>query len=66
AIGLVGGVLFGLVTSAARYAATRGQRDFVSVSQVVARRYDVLSIPTSAQRGRDMLATLAMKAPQAS
>jgi hypothetical protein len=65
-IGLVGGVLFGLVTSAARYAATRGQRDFVSVSQVVARRYDVLSIPTSAQRGRDMLATLAMKAPQAS
>jgi len=65
-IGLVGGVVFGLVTSAARYAATRGQRDFVSVSQVVARRYDVLSIPTSAQRGRDMLATLAMKAPQAS
>jgi hypothetical protein len=65
AIGLVAGVVFGLVTSAARYAATRGQRDFVSTSQVVARRYDVLSVPASAQRGRDMLATLAMKAPQA-
>jgi hypothetical protein len=61
AIGLVGGIVFGLVTSAARYASTRGQRDFISTSQVVARRYDVLSIPTSAQRGRDMLATLAMK-----
>jgi hypothetical protein len=58
---LVAGIVFGLVTSAARYAATRGQRDFISTSQVVARRYDVLSIPASAQRGRDMLATLAMK-----
>lgn len=66
AIGLIAGVVFGLATSAARYAATRGQRDFVSTSQVVARRYDVLSIPANAQRGRDMLATLAMKAPQAS
>jgi hypothetical protein len=66
AIGLVAGIAFGLATSAARYAATRGQRDFVSTSQVVARRYDVLSIPANAQRGRDMLATLAMKAPQAS
>ncbi|WNV84430.1 general stress protein [Umezawaea sp. Da 62-37] len=64
-IGLVGGIAFGLATSAARYAATRGQRDFVSTSQVVARRYDVLSIPANAQRGRDMLATLAMKGPQA-
>ncbi|MEO6083608.1 MAG: general stress protein [Umezawaea sp.] len=66
AIGLVAGIAFGLATSAARYAATRGQRDFVSTSQFVARRYDVLSIPTNAQRGRDMLATLAMKAPQVS
>jgi hypothetical protein len=65
AIGLIAGIVFGLATSAVRYAATRGQRDFVSTSQVVARRYDVLSIPASAQRGRDMLATLAMKAPQA-
>ncbi|MET1075813.1 MAG: general stress protein [Umezawaea sp.] len=64
-IGLVGGIAFGLATSAARYAATRGQRDFISTSQVVARRYDVLSIPANAQRGRDMLSTLAMKGPQA-
>jgi heat induced stress protein YflT len=66
AIGLIAGIAFGLATSAARYAATRGQRDFVSTSQVVARRYDVLSVPANAQRGRDMLATLAMKAPQVS
>lgn len=60
-IGMVSGIGFGLVTSAIRYAATRGQRDFVSTSQLVARRYDVLSLPATAQRGRDMLAALAMK-----
>lgn len=59
-IGLVSGVVFGLAASAARYGATRGQRDFVSHSQLVARRYDVLSKPRNAERGRDMLAKLSM------
>jgi hypothetical protein len=60
-IGLVTGVAFGLTAAAFRYGATRGQRDFVSHSQLVARRYDVLAQPKVAERGRDLLAGLAMK-----
>ncbi|OLF11561.1 DUF4199 domain-containing protein [Actinophytocola xinjiangensis] len=59
-IGLASGVVFGVAASAARYGATRGQRDFVSHSQLVARRYDVLSKPRNAEQGRDMLAKLSM------
>jgi len=62
-IGLVAGVGFGLASAAFRYAATRGQRDFVSHSQLVARRYDVLCQPRTAERGRELLAALAIKAP---
>jgi hypothetical protein len=62
-IGLVCGVGFGLASAAVRYAATNGQRDFVSHSQLVARRYDVLCLPRSAEHGRDLLAALARKAP---
>jgi hypothetical protein len=36
------GAIFGLVWAMAGYAATRGRRDFTSVSQVVATRYEVL------------------------
>ena len=36
------GAVFGLVWALAGYAATRGQRDFASVTQVVATRYEVL------------------------
>jgi hypothetical protein len=60
AIGLVGGVVFGVASAAARYGATRGQRDFVSHSQLVARRYDVLCLPRHAERARELLAKLAM------
>jgi hypothetical protein len=60
-IGLVSGVVFGLASAAARYGSTRGQRDFVSHSQLVARRYDVLCKPRNAEHGRDMLAALAMR-----
>ncbi|MGH3450030.1 MAG: general stress protein [Haloechinothrix sp.] len=59
-IGLASGIAFGLVFSAVGYASTRGKRDFVSSSQLVARRYDVLCHPRNAERGRDMLAELAM------
>jgi len=59
-IGLVSGVVFGMAAAAVRYGATRGQRDFVSHSQLVAQRYDVLSQPRSAERAREMLATLSV------
>lgn len=59
-IGLVSGVAFGVASAAARYAATKGQRDFVSHSQLVARRYDVLCQPRTAEQGRELLAALAM------
>lgn len=60
-IGLFSGVVFGLASSAVRYGATRGKRDFVSHSQLVARRYDVLTKPRHAEQGRDMLAKLSMR-----
>lgn len=60
-VGLSTGLAFGLVFSAVGYASTRGQRDFVSSSQLVARRYDVLCHPRNAEKGRDMLAELAAK-----
>ncbi|WP_024876216.1 general stress protein [Saccharomonospora piscinae] len=59
-IGLLSGVAFGMAFAAAGYAATRGRRDFVSQSQLVARRYDVLCQPRNAESGRDLLAQLAM------
>ncbi|MEY7971515.1 general stress protein [Saccharomonospora xinjiangensis] len=59
-IGLVSGVVFGMAFAAAGYAATRGRRDFVSHSQLVARRYDVLCQPRNAENGRNLLAQLAM------
>jgi len=55
-IGLVSGIGFGLVSAAVRYAPTRGQRDFVSHSQLVARRYDLLCEPRTAERARGLLA----------
>ncbi|SDG68931.1 hypothetical protein SAMN05216553_110256 [Lentzea fradiae] len=60
--GLVVGTAFGLASSAARYGATRGRRDFASVTQLVGGRYDVLSHPRSAERGKDMLTRLAWRA----
>ncbi len=59
-IGLISGVGFGMAFAAAGYAATRGRRDFVSHSQLVASRYDVLCQPRNAESGRNLLAQLAM------
>lgn len=56
--GLVGGIVFGVVSTSIPYAATRGQRDFSSTMQLVAGRYDVLCDPASAERARDMLGRL--------
>lgn len=52
------GALFGLVWAWIGYRATKGQRDFVSVAQVVATRYEVLVEHKHAVRGRELLAEL--------
>ncbi|QUQ69123.1 general stress protein [Kutzneria sp. CA-103260] len=58
AIGLVGGVGSSMIFAAISYASTRGKRDFVSQSQLVARRYDVLCQPRNAEAGRNLLYSL--------
>ena len=58
--GLIGGSVFGVVSAALSYAATRGKRDFASTSQLVAGRYDVLCDPANAERVRDELARLGL------
>ena len=63
-LGLVIGAVFGLASAAAGYGATRGQRDFTSHSQLVARRYDVLCQPRNAELGRQRIAELATKTTQ--
>lgn len=52
------GVVFGLVWALVGYAATRGRRDFSSVSMIVATRYEVLVEHKHAARGRELLATM--------
>lgn len=50
------GVLFGLIWSLVGYAFTKGTRDFSSVSQVVATKYEVFTEHKVAQQARDILA----------
>jgi hypothetical protein len=64
-VGLVAGTVFGLVFAAMNYSATRGRRDFVSHSQIVARRYDVLCQPRQAESARNLLAKLSIGMPAA-
>jgi hypothetical protein len=52
------GAVFGLIWALVGYAATRGQRDFSSVSMIVATRYEVLVEHKHAARGRELLATM--------
>jgi hypothetical protein len=52
------GALFGVIWALVGYAATKGQRDFTSVSQVVATRYEVLVEHKHAAKGREILATM--------
>ncbi|MGH3948028.1 MAG: general stress protein [Pseudonocardiaceae bacterium] len=59
-VGLSAGIVFGLVSAAIVYSSTKGHRDFSSASQLVAGRYDVLCQPRNAERGRDLLAKLAL------
>src|SRR5688500_8336896 len=49
------GALFGVIFALAGYAATRGRRDFSSVSSVVATRYEVLVEHKVAAQARELL-----------
>jgi hypothetical protein len=65
-LGLVAGIGFSVLFSAIGYGASRGRRrGFFTQSQLVAERYDVLSQPRNAEKGRDLLAKLALKSSQA-
>ena len=50
------GAAFGAVMGYLGYSVAKGRRDFTSASQVVARRYDVLCEPRTAEQARDILA----------
>ncbi|MCW2758332.1 MAG: hypothetical protein JWO46_2078 [Nocardioidaceae bacterium] len=52
------GLAFGIVWAIVGYAATRGQRDFSSVTSVVATKYEVLVEHKSAAQARELLAGL--------
>lgn len=58
--GLAAGAVFGVVLAAANYGMNKGTRSFTTTSQLVAGRYDVLCLPRNAERGRDLLARLAL------
>ncbi len=61
---LLGG-LFGLIYALVGYAATRGRRDFSSVSVTVATRYEVLVEHKHAASGRELLARMPGTSPLA-
>jgi hypothetical protein len=52
------GALFGTIFALVGYAFTRGQRDFSSVTAVVATKYEVLVEHKSAAKARELLANL--------
>lgn len=52
------GTVFGLVWAMIGYLLARGRRDFTSVSQVVATRYEVLTEHKFAEQARELLTTL--------
>jgi hypothetical protein len=57
------GALFGLIWALVGYAATRGRRDFSSVTQIVATRYEVLVEHKHAAKGRELLAQMPGQGP---
>jgi hypothetical protein len=52
------GALFGVIWALLGYAMTRGRRDFSSVTQVIATRYEVLVEHKVAAKARELLAQL--------
>lgn len=57
-VGIVLGAAFGILQAAVGHGVTRGQRDFNSITQTVASRYEVLGEHRVAQRARDMLSQM--------
>lgn len=52
------GAVFGAILGFVGHFMTKGKRDFTSASQVVARRYDVLCEPRTAEQARTLLARM--------
>ncbi|WP_322097624.1 general stress protein [Nakamurella alba] len=52
------GAAFGAVMGYLGYSVAKGRRDFTSASQVVARRYDVLCEPRTAEQARELLSRM--------
>ena len=59
--GIVLGVAFGVVWALIGYLATRGQRDFSSISKVIPNRYEVLTEHNLLAQGQELLAKLPVK-----
>ncbi|HUS21084.1 MAG TPA: general stress protein [Aeromicrobium sp.] len=59
--GVLLGVLFGAVWALIGYLATRGQRDFSSISKVIPGRYEVLTEHNLLAQGQELLAKLPVK-----
>ena len=59
--GIMLGVLFGAVWALIGYLATRGQRDFSSITKVVPGRYEVLTEHNLLAQGQELLAKLPVK-----
>lgn len=57
---IAAGAIFGAIMGLVGYRMTKGRRDFTSNSQVVARRYDVLCEPRTAEQARNHLAQMQM------
>ena len=60
---VVFGALFGLIWALVGYAMTRGRRDFSSVTQIVATRYEVLVEHKVAAQAPELLARMPGGAP---
>jgi hypothetical protein len=56
--GMLLGLFWGLLMALVGYAATGGHRDFTSVTQVVATRYEVLTEHNVAEQARELLAQM--------
>jgi LDH2 family malate/lactate/ureidoglycolate dehydrogenase len=57
-ITILAGAIFGLVWALIGYAMTGGQRDFTSIQQVVATKYEVLVEHRHAARARELVAEM--------
>ena len=59
--GLLIGLVFGALFAAIGYSATRGRRDFTSLSAIVAGRYDIMCNPARAEEARAHLARFSLR-----